>query len=544
MMNSPQPSTTDPPTPPSTSIPPLNNSSQPEIGFTIIGSVKPFKVAPVDLTLPEWIQHPEVFDANTSNMTSVSEMSGFISTEIMNVMEQQGISGLFPVQKALIPYLTRCLRVSSSIRPGDVCVSAPTGSGKTLAYVIPLVEYLKRKLESKLRALVIVPVGELAMQIQKVFHIYSKDSAVKVFASTGNTSFNKDCEALARSRYDVLISTPGRLVDFILRSTSLDLKSLEVLVLDEADRLCNNDVEKSWLFELDRAIYKEPSRDANIPCTCCTSENINSRISFAFGCACSSMSFQHAMKPVHKWLFSATLSSDPVQLENMDLFHPKLFLAKHTNGNGIHATPSTLKEQIFQIQEARKPLLLWYLLDKLKYRRVLCFTKSLENTHRLTLLLRRISGITSAEFSSQSSPKDRERLLKKFSSGKVDVLVSSDLMARGLDVEDISYVVSYDCPSNHTSYIHRSGRTARAGKCGTTITFVAPNQYKEFKGIVKKAHGVKGQSIESLIEKVDIPEGELQDLMPVYETALKDLGTDVKNEVLHKKRKRSTVKRV
>jgi ATP-dependent RNA helicase DDX51/DBP6 len=348
-------------------------------------------------------------------------------------------------------------------------------------------------------------------------------------------------------------------MDLITKTDCLDLTSLEIVILDEADRLEADGSAQVWMHELEKAVYEDPVNNNNRGCTCASKETKSGRMSVAFGCGCSVMSYSYKTKAISKWLFSATLTKDPVLLQNMNLFHPILFSAasipkttqiqqqtsqksEATVSVSTPVVPSGLTQKFIKTDEATKPLILWYLLQNLGYRRVLCFTSSVENAHRLFLLLKSVNEVTVGEFSSTLTPKQKKKSLAEFSWGKTDVLITSDAMARGLDIENINFVINYDLPRNETGYIHRIGRTARAGKAGTAITLVLEKQVKMFQTIVKKAYKWQGKPFAQLVEPMIIDPSELEPLVPAYENALSKLGKQVhvekkKQKLLHLKRR-------
>ena len=518
---------------------------KPGEGFEFVGFVKPTKIIPAELEEPVWIRNASVFDRDISASSPVTALKDILSDNMVEKLKDNGIEMFFPVQAKIIPYLIQTSKLSSSIRPRDVCVASPTGSGKTLAYVLPIIELFSRKLESRLRVLVIVPIGELAIQIKKVFDVYTKKTPLRVHASTGKLALQADLDQLSKTQFDILIATPGRLVDLINKTDCLDLKHLEILVMDEADRLNADGSDRVWIHDLERAVYGDPINNSNRGCLCLLPAFGDDRVSLAFGCGCSVSSYSHNTKAVSKWLFSATLSKDPVLLQNMNLFHPILFSAVSASQEkaNVSVPMNGLTQKMIMTDEETKPLILWHLLQNLGYRRVLCFTGRVENAHRLYLLMKKVSGVKVAEFSSSMTPKEKKESLAKFSWGSIDVLIASDIMARGLDIEDIQYVINYDIPHNDTAYIHRVGRTARAGKPGTAVTIVLMNEVKKFQTIVKKAYKWQGKPFEQLVQTIKIFPEDLDPLIPAYQDALNHLGKQVKTEKKKQRFKRNLVRK-
>ena len=487
-----------------------------DTGFTVIGEVIPTKREPVKLPDAEWVRTADSFHHSCTEKEDLTSLQSHVSQAMMDKLIKNGIDSLFPVQHRLIPFLLRSLKVSGTVRPRDVCVSSPTGSGKTLSFVIPIIEYLKHHLQSKLRAVIVIPVGELGTQILSVFTEYAAGTPLKVFCSTGKSFLHKDMERLTRTTFDVLITTPGRLHELITKMTELDFHHVEILVMDEADRLDSSDMDRDWLMEFEDAVNEQ----RNASCPCCA-DGLTTAVSFTT--VCSVLSYNGGRKAMVKWLFSATLSTDSV--DNMRLFRPKLFMATPESGEGEFVIPAELTEKTIPVDEGRKPLVVWYLLQHLKYRGILCFTGSLENTHRLALLLKRVPGINAAEFSSGLPLKYRNEKLKEFREGKIDIIICSDIMARGLDVESVQYVLNYDAPRNKTAYIHRIGRTARAGKTGCALTMTTNRDQKLFKRVLRQVHG-KGK----VVPVMEISDDDLSPYVADYEQGLKGLQKVVKKE--------------
>jgi ATP-dependent RNA helicase DDX51/DBP6 len=226
----------------------------------------------------------------------------------------------------------------------------------------------------------------------------------------------------------------------------------------------------------------------------------------------------------------------------MNLFQPKLFIGTHINTGGDESsksvpssknvTPTGLQEKMIITTSDKKPLVIWYLIEKLGYRRMFCFTGSVDNTHRLCFLLSQIKGLKVGELASNLAAKKRDQVIKDFSEGKLDIVVCSDLMARGMDVPDINYVVCYDPPSNETSYIHRIGRTARAGKKGVALTLLTGQQTGHFQAIIRRAHYSKKPNSkgEYLVEKMVVNKNHLKPFVTLYKEALTKLRDFVRKE--------------
>ncbi|XP_063901335.1 ATP-dependent RNA helicase DDX51-like [Zophobas morio] len=324
-------------------------------------------------------------------------------------------------------------QLTTSIHPGDLCVCAPTGSGKTLAYVLPILHHLLQKRMRKLRCLIILPTRDLVQQVYKVVEKYAKGTSLKFTSCTGQTSFEAEQKLLVsfnkvtgayESLVDIVVATPGRLLDHLGSTRGFTLQYLRFLVLDEADRLFYESY-YDWLSKTLKSIYSadEPFREEPVVLTP------------AF--------IQIPTLPLQKLVFSATLTPNPQKLSALRLQFPK-FITAATYEKFV--TPEKLKEYKIVCSTLEKPLVLVYLLQKLNFKNVLCFTSSVESTHRLFLLLKLFGGISVAEYSSLLPQKTKEHVLEAFKCNQIDVLVCSDSMARGMDLENVEKVICFDAP--------------------------------------------------------------------------------------------------
>jgi ATP-dependent RNA helicase DDX51/DBP6 len=531
-----------------------------ENNFTIIGEVKKDIKKKLKPIVYKWMTKPIVFESDIQNNNqSLDQFSNLINESLIEKLRLNGINQLFPVQQQVIPYLLRCFENSYIFRPKDICVSSPTGSGKTLSFVIPIVQHLLNRVITHVRVLVVLPVRDLAIQVYQVFEKYCKKTSLKVGLVIGHKSFTDECNALIRKSFDglkyhslvdILVATPGKLVDLIQRAPGFSLKHLEILVLDEADRMIN-DLQFNWLQEIEAKVF-----DNNLKYQCFCSIDIHNnehkyskRYNVQNLCSCYNFDSVNS-KPIHKILFSATLCTDPEKLQTMSLFEPILFTVSSDSSSGAsietskkHMIPIELQEFMIITKEDCKPLIIWYLIEVLEYRKVLCFTGSVENTHRLYSLLKQIPNISVAEFSSKLNAKKREKLLNKFIGGKIDVIVCSDIFARGLDIDGINCVICYDPPRNETAYIHRIGRTARAGNKGTAITLLTPLQLSHFNIVSRRAHERNPNEKKELsVKKMVVKESQLKPLMNKYKSALETLSKHVKYDEKKKKILKRSIK--
>ncbi|EPQ54018.1 DEAD-domain-containing protein [Gloeophyllum trabeum ATCC 11539] len=430
--------------------------------------------------------------------------------------------------------------------PRDVCVSAPTGSGKTLAYVLPIVEILSTRIVTRLRALVVLPTRDLVTQVRETFEAVGKGRGLKIGTATGHHSFAHEQSQLVAdkslelqggsSKVDILICTPGRLIDHLHGTPNFSLQHLRFLVVDEADRLLAQSFQ-DWLAEVLAAVRPPPNP---LPLPVISSALLPYPDALA-------PSFLHPHIPTdldetkepscQKLLFSATLTSDPGKLKALGLREAKYFVVRSADGEqegvaeGVamekFTMPATLREHMIVCESALKPLMLLYLIHHHGVKNALVFTKSAESTARLVRLVeffedawakgqgdRRARKIVARAYSSDLPPGERRGILEQFRKGEVDMLVASDLISRGIDISSVSHVVSYDVPVDMRKYVHRVGRTARAGREGDAWTLVEEQEARYFKSILKAANHLER------VKRMRVSEKDTQDLSPFYDTAL------------------------
>lgn len=474
----------------------------PQNSFTILGAKPQKKKREVKRVLPDWLVHPEIVSVDLNSGPSLEEFDSILEAKLIEILKANDIAKLFPVQSSVIKWLHKCSmdrKLGWWVR--DTCVSAPTGSGKTLAYVLPIVQELQTRLVPKIRCLVVLPVQELAAQVHKVMITYTSHTNLKVGLLSGAFQFEQEqsniIKKTARGKYlstvDIVIATPGRLADHILKTPGFSLDSLRFLVIDEADRTTE------WLHYL-----PEPHSRAPV----------------------LTLGNMHSSKiiPAQKLLFSATLSQDPEKLSRLGLFQPILFTSvvtdKDTDVNldkiaddfvGRYTSPGELIELAVECTAEYKPIALYQLLTRhATVSKTLVFTNSGNTAHRLALLMQSLlseRNVAVGELSAQLAPKQRESVLGKFASGETHVLISSDALARGIDIPDVQLVVSYDIPKHIKGYIHRAGRTGRAGKPGTAVSVLATSQVGKFKqmlsGVHKTVPDIEQMQLDATADAVD-----------------------------------------
>ncbi|XP_043102111.1 LOW QUALITY PROTEIN: ATP-dependent RNA helicase DDX51-like [Puntigrus tetrazona] len=508
-----------------------NGSSQ--TTFRILGGFEEKTVQKVKRVLPQWLARPDVIQRDIkSNLIPMTEVPGICPT-LLKKLETNGIKSFFPVQAEVIPAILES--VSSGLllgpggyRPRDICVSAPTGSGKTLAFVIPVVQALSKRAWCVRSVAAVLPTKELAQQVSKVFSTYTEGTGLKVVMITGQKSFPAEQTALSEIRggvshssADIVVATPGRLVDHINKNSNFSLQSLRFLIIDEADRMIDS-MHQSWLSQVTKAVYRSPGDTQ----TSVFRRTLPGPITVA--------SLSPPQIPLQKLLFSATLTQNPEKLQLLDLHQPRLFSSTHSGteasaqSQDVFNFPQGLAEYYVPCSLSNKPLIIIHFLLWLKFRPVLCFTNSREAAHRLYLLVKLFGGVEVAEFSSKLSPSERQKTLKDFEQGKIPLLISTDAAARGIDIAGVKCVINYDAPQYIRTYIHRVGRTARAGKGGSAFTFLLKLQETCFLKMVRDA-GSPG------IKKHIIKDGILRSMEPRYEQTLAELGEVVKEEKARKR---------
>lgn len=321
----------------------------------------------------------------------------------------------------------------------NLIATAETGSGKTAAFLLPIIERLKRP--GSLRALVLAPTRELALQIEVNARSYARAARLQVASVVGGENISRQMKAIG-SGVDILIATPGRLNDLIERR-AVELKTIDVLVLDEADRM----LDMGFLPQVRRIIRHIPQKRQTM-------------------------------------LFTATLSRAVSQLaREMMTDSVRIEAARSAS------TVATLTQKAFPVLAHAKLPLLLALLRQYGEESFLVFTQTRRGADRVAQVLaaNRYNVVT---LHSDRSQSQRNRALASFRSGQARVLVATDVAARGIDVDDIAFVINYEVPATAEDYIHRVGRTARAGRDGSAITLVSPEE-EPLLASIERIAGVK-----------------------------------------------------
>ncbi|CAL8315078.1 unnamed protein product [Merluccius merluccius] len=503
-------------------------------GFTVLGGFEKKAVQKVHRVLPHWLAQPDVIQRDIrSNLVDISQVQD-ISSGLLKKLRDNGVHSFFPVQAEVVPAVLQCVQQGVLVgrggyRPRDICVSAPTGSGKTLAFVVPVVQALSKRVVCEVRALVVLPTKELAQQVGKVFAVYAEGTGLKVVMAAGQKSFAAEQASLAEQRgrtwkclADIVVATPGRLVDHINMTPGFRLELLRFLVIDEADRMIDS-MHHSWLGQVTKAVFKAGSGSEG-----------SSVFKRSEPTHITAASLSPPQMPLQKLLFSATLTMNPEKLQQLGLHQPRLFSSTHSGPAPSAGHASTQTQERFHFPEglteyyvpctlSKKPLLILHYVLHMKFCPLLCFTNSRQAAHRLYLLVKLFGGVEAAEFSSRLSSAERKHTLKNFQQGNIQLLICTDAAARGIDIEGIKCVVNYDAPQYLRTYIHRIGRTARAGKAGVAFTFLLDVQRANFLKMVKEA-GSAG------IQKHAVKHQLLKNMAARYELTLQELASTIKDE--------------
>ena len=355
-----------------------------------------------------------------------------LSQHLVHAVTEQGYQKPYPIQEQAIPAI---------LQRKDVLGVAKTGSGKTAAYALPILMNLDARTKSKNRhinTLVLVPTRELAIQVELVFRQFGESLPFpfKSLAVYGGASINPQMKAM--NNVNVLVATPGRLLE-LTESNAVQFSELTTLVLDEADKMLNLGFKK----EMDRIFALLPKKRQNL-------------------------------------LFSATLSPDVQHIENV-LLHDPILIKIDAEADTI----SLINQLAYSVTPEKKGPLLRFLIKKNDWHQVLVFTSSV---YQADLVADKLSknGIDARAIHSKKSQGNRRDSLTHFKSGKLRVLVATDLLSRGIDIEFLPHVINYELPRSPKDFIHRIGRTGRAENPGTALTFVTEDDLHHFKVIQKK----------------------------------------------------------
>lgn len=363
-----------------------------------------------------------------------------LDAQLMDGLDAMGFNTPTPIQQLAIPAI---------LDHFDLIACAQTGTGKTAAYLLPVMDKILNSNHSHLNTLILVPTRELAQQIDQQlegFSYYVPISSIAVYGGGDGNLYTQQQTAL-RKGADIIIATPGRLIGH-LASGNIDFSSLEHLILDEADRM------------LDMGFY----------------DDILKIISYL-------------PKDRQTLLFSATMPPRIKTLASKILFEPKEITI------AISKPAAGIKQMAYMAYESQKLGLLAEIFKE-KYQSVIVFASTKEKVKSLQFEFKKI-GIPARPFHSDLEQKDREELMNDFRNRKVQVLIGTDILSRGIDVDGIDLVINFDVPPDPEDYVHRIGRTARAETTGTAITFINEKDMRRFHAIERL--------IEREIEKTPLP---------------------------------------
>ena len=352
-----------------------------------------------------------------------------LSAELLRAVEEQGYSVATPIQQKAIPLV---------LEGKDVLAGAQTGTGKTAAFVLPMLQKLQKKSDGprRIRALILTPTRELAAQVHQSVQTYGAHHPVRAMEIYGGVSARPQISKIHRG-VDVVIATPGRLLDHV-RQGNINLSGVEMFVLDEADRM----LDMGFIRDIKQIIKQLPAKRQNL-------------------------------------LFSATFSAEIRELASGLLNNPIEVQVAARN-----STADRVEQVVMPVDKLRKRELLSEIIGKGNWRQVLVFTRTKHGANRLAKQLEG-DGISTLAIHGGKGQGARTRALSDFKAGKIRVLVATDIAARGLDIDKLPHVVNYELPNVAEDYVHRIGRTARAGHDGTAISLVCGEELKLLKDIEK-----------------------------------------------------------
>ena len=345
-----------------------------------------------------------------------------LSPELKQAIESKGYSDPSEIQQQAIP---------SILQGNDIMAGAQTGTGKTAAFALPILQRLQND-ESKrrrVRTLVLVPTRELASQVGDSFRSYGKNLRFRTSTLYGGVSIKTQIDKLKKG-VDIVVATPGRLLDHLDKKT-LDLSELEVFVLDEADRM----LDMGFIRDIKKILKYLPKKKQNL-------------------------------------LFSATFPKEIQALADSLLNSPKRIQVASSN-----STADKVVQVVYPVDKSRKRELLTYCIKEEGWFQVLVFSRTKHGANKLASQLSK-EGINADAFHGNKSQSQRTRALKDFKDSKTQVLVATDIAARGIDINLLPQVVNFDLPYVPEDYIHRIGRTARAGQEGKAVSLVSADEHK------------------------------------------------------------------
>jgi len=378
-----------------------------------------------------------------------------LSADLVRTVAEEGYEQPTPVQEKAIPLV---------LAGGDVLAAAQTGTGKTAAFTLPILDRLRQHANTSfsparhpVRALILVPTRELAMQVDESVRTYGRTVPLRSTVVYGGMPMDPQIKAL-RDGVEILVATPGRLLDLVGQRVA-NLGQVEILVLDEADRM----LDMGFLPDIQRITALLPDRRQNL-------------------------------------MFSATFSDEIRRLSRTILNNPAEVEVAPRN-----TTVDAIRQLVYPVDRDRKEALLAHLIRQQDLRQVLVFTRTKIGATRLATWLDR-QGLNAVAIHSDRSQPERTRALEEFKTGQIRVLVATDVAARGLDIEDLPHVVNFELPWNPQDYIHRIGRTGRAGLTGDAISLVTIDEADLLRGVQRLLR----QAIPWTVEEGFIPDRNIE----------------------------------
>jgi ATP-dependent RNA helicase RhlE len=351
-------------------------------------------------------------------------------TPILKAVEEEGYTHPTPIQVQAIPIL---------IQKKDLLGCAQTGTGKTAAFAIPILQLLHQNHTAKnrkIKALIVTPTRELAIQIGESFHSYGKYTTVKHAVIFGGVGQNPQTTAL-RNGVDILIATPGRLLD-LMQQGYVDLNAIEMFVLDEADRM----LDMGFINDIKKILKVLPQKRQSL-------------------------------------FFSATMPNDIIKLSETILYKPE-----RVTITPVSSTVELINQKIYHVAKEDKLKLLLATLENTNIKSVLVFTRTKHGADKVVKVLMK-NNIKSAAIHGNKGQNARQNALNEFKAQKLRVLVATDIASRGIDVDNLEYVINFELPNIPETYVHRIGRTGRAGAHGTSISFCDAEEKKYLNDIEK-----------------------------------------------------------
>ncbi|WP_092981994.1 DEAD/DEAH box helicase [Robiginitalea myxolifaciens] len=364
-----------------------------------------------------------------------------LSEPILRALKHEGYTNPTPIQSQAIPEL---------LQGKDILASAQTGTGKTAAFVIPILEKISTTRPAKkgyrpVRGLILTPTRELALQIEQSIRAYGRYTNVRYTAIYGGVKQNRQVDAVRRGA-DIIVATPGRLLDLVGQGL-IDLSGIQHFVLDEADRM----LDMGFINDIRRIIRELPERRQSL-------------------------------------FFSATLPRDIVTLSKEILQEPV-----RVSVDPVSSTADSVTQYVYKTNRPDKNALLLHILEDPKMEQVLLFSRTKHGADKIVRNLGK-AGIRAVAIHGDKSQNKRQHALKEFKAGKIRLLVATDIASRGIDIEQLGYVINFDLPNESETYVHRIGRSGRAGESGIAISLCEPEELAYLKDIEK----LIGQSLEEV----------------------------------------------